>query len=101
MPSGGWVGWSTIRGLVRRARWTSGRSSPRHSPRAEESRVDALVEPAAGPTAGREPRDDRRGVERLRGEAVEGGDVQILYRSRARGEGDRRGRLVSGAAGER
>ena len=41
------------------------------------------------------------GVEAVRGEAVEGGDVQVLHRPRAGGQGHRRHRAVSGAAGER
>ena len=54
----------------------------------------------ARPAGGR-PRHDRRGVEGVRGQAVEGRDVQVLHRPRAGGQGHRRDRAVSGAAGER
>ena len=55
-----------------------------------------LGEPAeAGPRHGVE------GVAVVRGDAVAGGDVQVLHRSRAGRQGGRRHRVVSGAAGER
>ena len=62
---------------------------------------DALVVAAAGRAAGHQPCHRRRGVEAVRGEAVEGRDVQVLHRPRAGGQGRRRDRVVPGPAGER
>ena len=69
---------------------------------AEESGGDALVVAGCWPTGwGSSHATVARGVEGVRGAAVEGGDVQVLHRPRAGGQGHRRRRAVSGAAGER
>jgi len=59
-------------------------------------------QPRVRPIRGRDrPCHRRRGLEAVWGEAVEGRDVQVLYRPRAGGQGQRHGRSVSEAAGER